>query len=522
MRSATLALFVRSFRIDARSVQAHLARLLFVAVIALSLLSARTMSFVISAPGLAFFKQICWLNFFLISLAGVGFFSTAISEEKEEETLGLLRMAGISPVALLLGKSTTRMLSVLMILAVQFPFILLSITLGGVSHSQVLAAAAALVAYLLFIANLGLFFSVLCSTSRRASTLTTVVLVGLLIVEPIFSLIWHATPWGAVAASSGGDAIKVAITRIVDAMDAVSIIDRISAILNGGFSDYGISPQVIFHTAAAATFFGLSWLLFDRFTRVQHAPGRIERLFFEPLRRKRRARIGRAWTRALTWKDFYFVAGGMRLLVTRFLLYGAIIGGISYYVWTFAGRTDPFDRVLGDTAMMSMLIAGAVELSLFASRFLRDEVQEQTLPLLMMLPTTTTRLAWSKAAAVGPLLVPTLFYFVLGALVYPAGFRYGFKETLSELGSYSTFVWFILFLHLAAYLSLRVKWAALPAALFLTYLMQMMIMMAYFAMRLNGPNDGQLFALNELCLGLAGIVVLELAIHHRLEHLAKR
>jgi len=522
VRSATLALFIRSFRIDARSVQAHLARLLFVAVIALSMLWAHTISSVISAPGLDFFKHICWLNFFLITLAGVGFFSTAISEEKEEETLGLLRMAGISPVALLLGKSTTRMLSVLMILAVQFPFILLSITLGGVSHTQVLAAAAALVAYLLFIANLGLLFSVLCSTSRRASTLTTFVLVGLLIIEPIFSLVWHVTPWGAVTAVSGGDATKVAITRIVDAMDDVSIIDRISAILNGGFSDNGISRQVIFHATAAAVLFGLSWLLFDRFTRVRHASGRIERIFFEPLRRKRRSRIGRAWNQALTWKDFYFVAGGMRLLVTRFLLYGAIIGGISYYVWTLSGHAEPLDRVLGDTAMMSMLVAAAVELSLFASRFLRDEVQEQTLPLLMMLPTTTTRLAWSKAAAAAPLLIPTIFYFVLGALVYPAGLRFAFKEPLSELGSYSAFVWFILFLHLAAYLSLRVKWAALPAALFLTYLMQMIIFMAFFATRLNGPNDEHSIAIVQLCVGLVGIVVLELAIHHRLEQLARR
>ena len=167
MFSSTLALFTRSFRVDARSTMPHVLRLLFACAILFELIWTHEMEIMLGAPGLTVFLWISWLNFAVISLAGIGWFSSAISEEKEEDSLGLLKMAGIGPVALLLGKSTTRLVSVLLLLAVEFPFVLLSITLGGVTMPQVIAMAVALSAYLVFVANLGLLCSVVASNTRR-------------------------------------------------------------------------------------------------------------------------------------------------------------------------------------------------------------------------------------------------------------------------------------------------------------------------------------------------------------------
>ena len=81
-------------------------------------------------------------------------------------TLGLLRMAGIGPLALLSGKSIPRMFGAVLLLSSQFPFTLLAITLGGVTIHQVTATYYSLLSYTLLLANVALFCSVV---SRRTS-----------------------------------------------------------------------------------------------------------------------------------------------------------------------------------------------------------------------------------------------------------------------------------------------------------------------------------------------------------------
>lgn len=368
MFSSTLALFTRSFRVNARSTQPHVLRLLFACAILLELVWIHEMEVLYGAPGLSVFKWISWLNFAVISLAGVGYFATAISEEKEEESLGLLKMAGISPAALLLGKSTTRLIAVLLMLAVEFPFVLLSITLGGVTMTQVIAMAVALAAYLVFIANLGLVCSVVCSNSRRASTLMTLSLIAVLIVLPVlgeFATVWMTTHTQATLA-------RRFLGTFMRWEQDVSMWSRISTIVSTGFAESAVSRQVVWHLVAALGFFGLSWAGFERFTRERHAVRPLERLFARPSRRLQRRHVGRPWRLALTWKDFYFVAGGTRMVIVRFVLYFAIIGGLYWLLSWDAPITTRFSqKLLGGTAMVTMLAAAAIELGLIAARVSR-------------------------------------------------------------------------------------------------------------------------------------------------------
>ena len=59
----------------------------------------------VGAPGLNFLEEMVWLNFVCITLAGLSYFASAITEEKESMMLGLLRMTDLNPIAILLGKS---------------------------------------------------------------------------------------------------------------------------------------------------------------------------------------------------------------------------------------------------------------------------------------------------------------------------------------------------------------------------------------------------------------------------------
>ncbi|MEQ9070619.1 MAG: ABC transporter permease, partial [Gimesia chilikensis] len=140
MFQGTFALFHRALAVDFRLMRTHLFRFLFAILILFCLFSAQMSSSMMGAAGLALFGQIVYLNFVFILIAGISFFATAITEEKEEETIGLLLMAGVNPVSLLLGKMLPRLIAALLLLSIQFPFTLLAITLGGVMFSQVLAA----------------------------------------------------------------------------------------------------------------------------------------------------------------------------------------------------------------------------------------------------------------------------------------------------------------------------------------------------------------------------------------------
>jgi ABC-type transport system involved in multi-copper enzyme maturation permease subunit len=472
MLNSTLALFTRSFRIDARSLQPHVVRCLFTVLILLSLMWAHMMSMVFAAPGQIVFVMLIWLNFILVTLAAIGFFATAISEEKDEDSLGLLKMAGISPAALLLGKSTTRVASILLVMAVQFPFVMLSITLGGVTMGQVVSASLSLAAYMVFVANLGLFCSVFCKDSRRATSLMMFLMIGLLIILPIVSASLHAFSTFNRAGATG--AWYEAAGLISGAIDAVSVTSRLSRVLSSGFSDSPLGAQVIFHFLASIALFVLSWTTFERFTRESHATTRIEKALEKPLRTSKRVGASRAWDRALAWKDFYFITGGRKALILKLLFYPVVILAICSAVLFTESFSQGLTRErVGGTAMILMLIFGVAEISLFAARVFRDEVKAQSLPLLMMLPFSTSQLAWSKVSAVFPAMIPACLCLLLGALIYPEGVG----EFVSEWVPHSAFwygvVTFFLFLFMTAYFSLVVKWGALPLAIFAIYLLQM-------------------------------------------------
>ena len=89
--------------------------------------------------GLSYLKVISFTNLFIITITGVIGFSSAITEEKEENTLGLLLMSGISPATLIFSKAVSRTIRGLSLTLSQLPFVIISIALGGIALNQVIA-----------------------------------------------------------------------------------------------------------------------------------------------------------------------------------------------------------------------------------------------------------------------------------------------------------------------------------------------------------------------------------------------
>ena len=519
--NALLALFLRAVRDDLRSKSTYWMRAGFVALVLLFVQGSISLTQWAGAPGLQVFSRVLWMNVFFISLAGLSYFASAITEEKEDGTLGLLRMTDLDPLAILLGKSTGRLAGALLLLAVQLPFTILATSLGGVNLAQILAAYAMLGAYLFFLANLALIFSVLCRRTSLAATLTGATLLAFFWAP---GLIADARDFSLSMTLLDYDTTATGLQKFVFAWWRGSPFVRADEILRTGFHGAAFAWQVWTDLALGAVCFLIAWALFDRFAdRAAEGGAMAAGSSVRPPRRAT-SRRGRPWARPLVWKDFHYVAGGRLGALLKLALCGGLL---AWCLWSWRDNGMSIQD-FGYVAMGVMAFVWTVDLGITASRIFRVERRGQTLSSLALLPTSLARLARQKA--LGCLLAswPAVFFFLGGfALAAPDMWKSARDSWLNNSRSgthlYELFLGFALpaacilcFVHLVAWLSLRVKLGALPLAIVISFVaMQMTVATLMFV----NPHDASWVVLVLIAL-LLGAGVLHAGIGRRLEHLA--
>lgn len=518
MPHGLLTLFNRSIRLDARGVKGHAFRIAFALFIYFGLLNAYLTSLAFGAPGLRFFTAICYLNLFFIALAGTSFFATAVTEEKEEGTLGLLKMAGMSRAAILLGKSTSRLLSSMLLLVIQLPFLLLAITLGGVLYGQVGAAAVALLSFLAFTANAALLFSVLCKRSGSAIAFTAITLLARFILPPL--VLAGSTSLAATGSLPVG--VMTALQDFATWFSQTSPRDRLATIMLTGFAESPISAQVVFDLLGSVFCFTLAWLFFDRFTEDEKAGDPSRGMVFRRRGKLRWLSAGRVGRNPLFWKDFHFLAGGWSMLIVKSTIYSLIAVAIALLYYYDAGgftRGIPtFLDQVGSVFAVAMAVIGVIELSVLASRVVHDEWQWKTLDSLLLLPRSIPKLAWSKLAGGLVGIVPTVLFICLAGLLSPSA-RDGIFEVVFTPIGWASLLGLAVFLHVVALMSLFVKWGALPLAILVCLvasyaLTPVLVLSVAFSAAFDSPQAAAI-PMCGLLLGL--IAVLHFLIAKRIE-----
>ena len=472
-----LALFVRSLRQDSRMLITYAARAGLVALMLVMMLFIHENMGWAGAPGLEFFSMATFVNFFFISLAGVSYFASAITEEKEENALGLLQMTNLSPLAILLGKSTTRLCGALLLLISQVPFTMLAVTLGGVSVGQITAVYCTLGAYLLLLSNLALFFSVVCARTAGASILTGIVLFVFLagheIVPEIKALLDHLH---LASTRELSETTKAALAVWADIHPG----ERLGEILATGFGEGPVGFQVISNAALGVAFFLLAWGSFHLFCTDQHEAKPRRALFGKGTSHFRFFSYGRPGKHPIIWKDFHFMTGGKMVLIGKLLVYGIV----ALMIWweDRAGRSWTRWSVVGYATMGIMGTALSCEIAIIVSRVFRQERRWHTLASLGTLPDSLNRIAYQKLLGCALTLGPVLFYFLLGFLFASGDLLDGFLRFMSSTRRFTSGDWVgfsamaflgtmeIFFFHLVAYLSLRVKWGALPLSVAICFI----------------------------------------------------
>jgi ABC-type transport system involved in multi-copper enzyme maturation permease subunit len=520
MKLPAFALFERSLRVETRSPMISWTRTGLLVLILLILLPIQAMGRlgVFGAPGLHFLEQMVWVNLIFITLAGLGYFASAITEEKEEMMLGLLRMTDLNGVAILLGKSTSRLVGALLLLVAQIPFILLAVSLGGVGLLQIEAAYSTLLAYLFLVCNLALLFSVLFRNTTTASGVTLCVL--------LFFLLAHY--WMAALVPGGGSGMThltgfwFYVDKSIDTWRQSTPSDRLGDIFQTGFTAPAINFQVESNLVLGVLLFLLAWAVFDPCTREdkESAPSRRQ-WFSRKTTRQSRIPLGLIGPRAISWKDFTFMSGGRFGLFVKL----GVVVGLMAFCNIFALQTGSIPNMTlefeGVLLFWISILATAVFLALDAGRVFREEVRWKTLSSLITLPISVPELAYRKVAGNLAGTLPLLLGVIPGMLMAPKFTGDFFNGIFDDFISFEAFVvailQFVLFLHLTAFLSLLIKRGALPLAIAIQYLggsfSMTFIGFMFAAAGPNGP-DVLLFMVGLFCAVMT--VVLHVAIGRRL------
>ena len=440
MTSPLLALFTRSLREDTRSKSTYWARAGLAAFMLVVMGMAAFARATGGAPGLVFLKSAAWLQAMFLTISGLGYFGSAITEEKEDETLGLLRMTNLSPLSILLGKSTSRLCGALLLLAAQLPFTFMAVTLGGVSPRQVLAAYCTLGAYTFLLCNLALLASVIMPRTVTAAACTGGILLGVFTFGAAF----------------------------VPQLAAASPFHQMGVIFQTGFDGPVAGFQVIANLAAGLVFFLLAWMFFRAFCETSSdgasafATSRrwLRRGWFAP----ERPEAGRA----LQWKDCHFLHGGKFVTACKW----AACAALAVFVAVNSRDSDGFSAAEFSPQLFAVgafwLIA---EIGFIASRICAVEVRDKTLSSLALLPQDLPQTFREKMNGCRRCLAPSgalLGFAMLTAIIGAFGHAWQNAALAVVFGSMSfayAFAMTYLGACLTLYLSLRMKRGALPLAI---------------------------------------------------------
>lgn len=462
MTMPVLVLFTRSLNMDHRKFVTYLGRIALVFFILLCLIGAHiaTLSPGVGAAGLRFFTSVVWWSLLFIALTGVFFFSGAITEEKEEMTLGLLKMTGLNPISILMGKGTSRILGGVSLLLAAFPFTLLAITLGGVSLDQVLAAYCTMLSYMLFMGGAALFSSVCCRRTGTAAGLMLFLLFLFYAAPPIGT----ASVQGMVSVSwiTKAGVIDRWLTTFFGWLRDASPHTRMAEIMQTGFAEPPIGFQVLSNIGLGAAFFLLAWAVFDLFTREQIPAGPARGLVFRRTSLLRPLGVGPTWSKALIWKEFHFGTGGKVFFFLRFVFVAGLLGLIAFF-WSRSARIEREE--FGAMIMVMTISLAYLELLVHAGRTFNGEWRYKTLSDIGLLPMSPATLVYHKMAGSFIGIVPYLVFFVIGAFLAPENFAWGFEAILGSPWGWLAILEGIFLLHLAAYMSLLLRWTGMLAAL---------------------------------------------------------
>ena len=467
MFAQTLAFLTRSIRQESRLLTHHAVRgaMVLLALVAFFWQVAVTPK--LGASGLILVNKISEYCYYCLTLLGIMYFSLAITEEKEEETLPLLRMTGVRNFTLLIGKSIPRLAIVLLLILVAAPFLLLSISLGGVVPEQILAIVLGMMCYAFCLSQLGLFCSTITRNSQRAVSLTFV----LWLVLEFGS--WLLTMSAAACKEWGFPVVQNGCEYLAEHWWPSTMWSASGEYLSFVRGDRILHSQMGFHLCVGVAFFLCSWLLFEKMNQASLAQGASAS---ENITRGIKTRTNgllslRCWDAALVWKSWQFQVGGWLWMLICVIGIPVFSVGIVVVISVLMDQSlDP------EACCTTLIIVGVFSFLIMVARLfgrvLNQEIHQQTLASLCMLPkkrwTVISELYLGLLPGViGPVISFGLGWIWLGILHIDV--IENVAEVIIEPWFWAGLGWLAVTLHLGALLSVYMRHGGMLIAIAVCY-----------------------------------------------------
>ena len=455
----TWALTIRSLRQDNRLLRYHLLRFAVAGLLAFMVLVMWESGLRGESPGRDMLYALAFANLFAVTIVGGLLFAPTITEEKEEQTLGLLRMTRIGPSALLLGKSIPKLVLISLILIIQLPLVFLTRTLGGVDWPLIANVYLLIFCQLIGVVSISMVSSVVMRTSAGAVVLTGALTFLWVILAMILDDIQRST-----ASLSPLEALLLPVMQL---LIPLSPITQMNIILQTG-ANVGGTLQ----TCLASLFFASVCYLFGTWTfsywnteesthteleilrekadRIWHRlTGRFSRRSAPPaqtaeaqeplspattpvvttteehIETGRTRRSHACWQHAIAWKDYFLLGGGRTGWRTRCVIAAIFVVyalssltsdlGHSLILGTFTYTSSPnLAQMCGVSIMSASMYAFGLDLVYLTVNLFARDLKQQTWESLLLLPQSLGSICRQKIWGAAIHLIPWVASFAIG------------------------------------------------------------------------------------------------------------
>ncbi len=132
-----------------------------------------------ASAGQAIVTTILWFQFLTAQVIAVVMLSTSISDEIYKRTLGVLMTTPIGSFQIVIGKLTSRLLQIVLLLAISLPLLAVVRVFGGVPWGFLLCGLCVTLTTVVFVGSLSLFFSIF-TRQAYAAIIQTILAMGFL------------------------------------------------------------------------------------------------------------------------------------------------------------------------------------------------------------------------------------------------------------------------------------------------------------------------------------------------------
>ena len=137
---------------------------------------------------------IVFIQFCITPLAAVIMLSTSISDEIYNRTLGLLMTTPINSFQVVMGKLLSKLLQLILLLAISLPLLAVVRVFGGVPWGFVLSSLSVTLTTIIFIGSLSLFFSIFTRKSYKVIIIIFLLAGAFFALLPFFIvMMWNTT-----------------------------------------------------------------------------------------------------------------------------------------------------------------------------------------------------------------------------------------------------------------------------------------------------------------------------------------